>query len=263
MRWTVVLPFLCHFAIAEELAFPSPAASAELAFPLGNGALFSRLAGDTKRETFPLWTELAKIDQPADPKKPSLGFTGTARAELIFDWLDAEGEATGYQRQLHLTDGLATVTFKRGGAGFTWTTFISKPDELLVLHLRTDKPGSLSFRVQLDAKGRKAKVEDRRILFVEDKDFATRAWVYPMESDVTPGENEITVKGEGEALILLAATADAAKIPRLPDRIKALTGEGHPDTFALWNGLLERHRKAYREANQAATFPGHLDAVRK
>lgn len=263
MRWAAVLPLLCHFAMAEELTLPSPAASTELAFPLGNGALFTRLGGALEREGFPLWANLEKADLPADLKRPGLGFAGITRAELTFEWLDAAGESTAYQRRLDLNDGLAVVSFQRGGAGFTWTTFISEPDDLLVLHLRTDKPGALAFRVQLQAMSGKATVEERRMLAVQDQGFAARAWVYPMESEVTPGEHEITVKGEGEALVLVAATADVGKIPRLPERVKALTGEGHPDTFALWTGLLERHRKAYREANPAATFAGYLDAVRK
>ena len=261
-----MLPLLCHFAMAEELTFPSPAALPELAFPLGNGALFTSICGDTKYETFPLFTDLAKAEQPSDPKKPALNFTGTSRAVFTLDWLDDKTPATNYQRRLNFTDGTCVVTFNRGGAGFTWTTFISKPDDLLVLHLRTDKPGALSFRIQLgakDGKETKAKVEDRRILALQNKDFAARVWVYPMESDVTPGENEITVKGEGEALVLLAATTNADKIPLLPDRVKALAGENHPDTFALWTGLLERHRKTYREANKTATFAGHLATTRK
>ncbi|MEK7953174.1 glycoside hydrolase N-terminal domain-containing protein [Luteolibacter soli] len=268
MRWTVLLPLLCHFAMAEEVTFPSPSPSPELDLPLGNGALFTRISGDTKYETFPLFTDLAKAEQPADPEKPGLNFTGTSRAVVTLDWLDDKVPATNYQRRLNFADGTSVITFQRGGAGFTWTTFISKPDDLLVLHLRTDKPGSLNFRVELAAKtrnenGQRAKVEDRRILAVQYNDFAARAWVYPMESEVTPGENEITVKGEGEALILLAVTTDATKIPHLPDRLKALAGEDHPDTFALWTGLLERHREAYQAANKAATLAGHLDAVRK
>ncbi|RYD67071.1 MAG: hypothetical protein EOP83_03580 [Verrucomicrobiaceae bacterium] len=249
MRWTLVLPLLCHLAMADDLTFPSPAPSPELTIPLGNGALFTSIGGDPKYETFPLFTDLAKAEQPVDPKKPGLNFTGTSRAVFTLDWLDDEAPATNYRHRLNLTDGTSVVTFKRGGAGFTWTTFISKPDDLLVLHLRTDKPGSLNFRVQLtakDGKETKAKVEDRRMLVLQDKDFAARAWVYPMESEVTPGENEITVKGEGEALVLLAVTTDKEHILHLPDRIKALAGEDHPDTFALWTGLLKRHSENAR-----------------
>jgi hypothetical protein len=263
MRWIAVLPLLCHFAVAEELTFPSPAASTELAFPLGNGALFTRLDGAMKREAFPLWLGLENANPPATPERPGLGFAGITRAEFTFEWLDAAGEVKDYRRRLDLKAGTAVVTFKRGGAGFTWTTFISKPDDLMVLHLRTDKPGALSFRVQLQATSGKAKVEDRRMLALRDQDLAARAWVYPMESEVTPGENEITVRGEGEALILLAATADAGKIPALDGRIVKLAGEGHPDTFALWTGLLERQRETHRKANPAATFAGYLDEIRK
>jgi len=273
MRWIALLPLLCQLATAEDIIFPSPGAFPETMFPLGNGTLFTTISGDTKYDTFPLLTDLepAKPDQPADPKKPALNFDGTSRAVFTLDWLNDPAQGTDYKRQLNLTDGTCVVTFQRGGAGFTWTTFISKPDDLLVLHLRTDKPGALNFRVELAAKdvkdgnGTKAKVEDRRMLALQNKDnkFAARVWVYPMESEVTPGENEITVKGEGEALILLAATTDANKAPHLPDRLKALAGEAHPDTFALWNGLLERHRKTYQEANKAATLAGHLEAIRK
>jgi hypothetical protein len=273
MRWTLLLPLLCHVAVAEDLTFPSPGAFPVTMFPLGNGTLFTTISGDTKYDTFPLLTDLepAKPDQPADPSQPALNFDGTSRAVFTLDWLDDPARGTHYKRQLNLTDGTCVVTFQRGGAGFTWTTFVSKPDDLLVLHLRTDKPGALNFRIELGAKdvkdgnGTKAKVEDRRMLALQSKDnkFAARVWVYPMESEVTPGENEITVRGEGEALVLLAATTDMSKAPHLAGRIKALAGEGHPDTFALWTGLLERHRKAYQEANKAATFAGHLDAIRK
>ena len=268
MRWTVVLPLLCHLAMAEDLTFPSPAPLPDLMFPLGNGTLFTSIGGDTKYETFPLFTDLdpAKAEQPADPKKPGLNFTGTSRAVVTLDWLNDEAPATNYKHRLDLADGTSVITFQRGGAGFTWTTFISKPDDLIVLHLRTDKPGALSFSVALgakDGKETKARVEERRMLALQSKDFAARVWVYPMESEVTPGENEITVKGEGEALVLIAATTDANKASHLPDRLKPLTGEDHPDAFALWTGLLERHRKAYQAANKAATFAGHLDAIRK
>ncbi|HEY1123103.1 MAG TPA: glycoside hydrolase N-terminal domain-containing protein, partial [Haloferula sp.] len=249
MRWTLLLPLLCQSAMAEDLTFPSPAPLPEMMIPLGNGSLFTSISGDPKYETFPLFTDLAKAEQPADPKQPGLGFTGTSRAVVTLDWLDDEAPATNYQHRLNLADGTSVVTFKRGGAGFTWTSFISKPDDLMVLHLRTDKPGSLNFRLKLSAKtknenGLDAKVEDRRILAVQYQDFAARMWVYPMESEVTPGENEITVRGEGEALVLLAVTTDKEHVPHLPDRVKKLTGEDHPDTFALWTGLLERQRES-------------------
>jgi hypothetical protein len=80
-----------------------------------------------------------------------------------------------------------------------------------------------------------------------------------MESEVTPGEGEITVHGEGEALILVAATSDPAKIAQLPDRMKALGfgGKEHPDIQAIWTGLLERQKKA----SAAPDLPAYLKVL--
>jgi len=230
---------LCPIASAGEISFPRPATSDDLAFPLGNARLGTLTAGKTDTEILPL---LENPKSPAiDPAKPGAGFTGTKLGELRFQWLDADKEVTGYQRKLDLANGIAVTTFKRGTAGFTWTSFMSTSDDLLVLHLRTDKPGFLSFRVRLQQGETPAKVEDRRVLALP----TARAWIYPMESEVTPGDSEITVRGEGEALILIAATSDPEMQRALPDRLKALGfgGKEHPDVFAVWNGLLERQRR--------------------
>jgi hypothetical protein len=82
-----------------------------------------------------------------------------------------------------------------------------------------------------------------------------------MESEVTPGDGEITVHGEGEALILVAATSDPAKVAQLPDRMKTLGfgGKEHPDIQAIWTGLLERQKKSAA----AGDFAGYLKALSK
>jgi hypothetical protein len=239
---------------AEELAFPSPAATSDLAFPLANGTLGTLAAGSTATETLPL---LGSPRSPAaDPAKPGAGFTGQPLGDFRFEWLDAAAPVTAYRRQLDLATGIATTTFNRGGAGFTATTFVSRPDDLLVLHLRSDKPGFLSFRVRLTRGDVLPAIEDRRILVLPQ----ARAWIYPMESEVTPGDGEITVHGEGEALILVAASPDPDRIAKLPGRMKALGfgGNGHPDVQLVWTGLLERQRKA---PAPAANFPAYLKSL--
>jgi len=235
----VLLPTLVT-AHAGELAFPAPAATRESAFPLANGKLGTLVSGSTGTEILPL---LATPKSPAaDPARPGATFTGEVLGELRFEWLDAAGPVTDYRRQLDLATGIATTTFKRNNAGFTATTFVSRADDLLVLHLRTDKPGFLGFRVRLTHGETKPALEDRRILVLPQ----ARAWVLPMESEVTPGDGEITVHGEGEALVLVAATADPQQIGQLRDRTKALGlgGPEHPDLQAVWTGLLERQQQA-------------------
>lgn len=242
-------------ARAEPLAFLAPAATPELAFPISNGQLGTLASGSTGTEVLPLLA--APKSSAADPARPGARFTGELLAELRFEWLDAAGPVTDYRRQLDLATGIATTTFKRNTAGFTATTFVSRADDLIVLHLRSDKPGFLGFRVRLAQGETKPAIEDRRVLVLPN----ARAWVYPMESEVTPGDGEITVRGEGEALILVAATSDPAKIAKLPDRMKALGfgGKEHPDLQAVSTGLLERQRKSAPPL--APDFPGYLRAL--
>lgn len=255
MRLIAALLFTLASARGGELAFPAPAASRELSFPLSNGKLGTLAAGSTATEVLPLLETPASA--AADPAKPGAAFTGKPLGEFRFEWLDAAGPVTHYRRSLDLATGIATVTFNRNTAGFTATTFVSRPDDLLVLHLRTDKPGFLSFRVRLAHGETKPAIEDRRILALQQ----ARAWVYPMESEVTPGDGEITVHGEGEALILVAATSAPEKVAQLPDRMKALGfgGKEHPDIQAIWTGLFERQNKTAA----APDFGAYLKALSK
>lgn len=237
----------------RPITFPSPALTPDLAFPLANGKLGTLVSGNTGTDVLPLL--LTPESTATDPAQPGAGFTGKPLGELRFEWLDAAGPVTHYRRQLDPVTGILTTTFKRNTAGFTTTTFVSRPDDLLVLHLRADKPGFLSFRIRLTHGETKPAIEDRRILILPQ----ARAWIYPMESEVTPGDGEITVHGEGEALILVAATSDPAKIARLPGRMNALGfgGDEHPDLQLVWTGLLERQTKAA----PAADFPAYLKTL--
>jgi hypothetical protein len=255
MRLIPVLLLTLALARAGELDFPAPAAAPDLAFPLSNGQLGTLVPGSTGNEFMPLLE--APESAAADPAKPGTGFTGKLLGEFRFEWLDAAGPVTHYRRQLDLATGIATTTFNRSTAGFTATTFLSRPDDLLVLHLRTDKPGFLRFRVRLTQGDAKPALEDRRILVLPQ----ARAWVYPMESEVTPGDGEITVHGEGEALILVAATSDPEKVAKLPDRMKALGfgGKEHPDIQDIWTGLFERQKRS----PAAPDFPAYLKALSK
>lgn len=64
------------------------------------------------------------------------------------------GEVRDYRRELELEQGIARVQFKHGGAQFTREVFVSHPDQALVVHLATDRPGTLSFTAALGSQVR-------------------------------------------------------------------------------------------------------------
>ena len=259
MKWLPVLLLPLALAQGEEIVFEKPAKQAELAFPIGNGSLRAKVKGRTGIEPMAIFPPGGK--HPATTAVPGNAFCGPAWFHFSLEWLgNKDARVTGYKRTLNLAEGTVVTTFQRGGAGFTWTTFASRADNVIVTHLRTDKPGALNFRVTLPTEhDSKVRVEDRRILILNGrsagKPFEARAWVYPMESEVTPGENEITVRGEGEALILLAASRDTGQIKTLADRLKPLGfgGEEHPDVFQVWHGLFERHKAEHLKAMEGAS----------
>jgi alpha-L-fucosidase 2 len=55
----------------------------------------------------------------------------------------------GYRRDLDLMQGVAHTEYQRKGVTYTRDLLVSKPDEVIALHLKADKPGSLSFTAAL------------------------------------------------------------------------------------------------------------------
>ncbi|MDB6077007.1 MAG: glycoside hydrolase family 95 protein [Akkermansiaceae bacterium] len=240
---------------SDRLMLFSPAATP----PSGDGGIFSaespsfavlaaaRKAGAEKRFGW-----LTPSDPPRD------------LAEIRVDWLDGEQPFKDFSRTLDPAQGVVTTRFTRGTSELIGKVFISEADDLTVIHLRADKPGSLSFKIRLERPGRPEatmEVKDRRVLILRGKtneaadapSFEVRAWVFPMESEVTPAEKDISVLGEGEALVLIATAVGKEGSPALTEigtRLQkyGFGGTEHPDISELWDGLLERHLKAHRAA---------------
>ncbi len=57
--------------------------------------------------------------------------------------------ARNYERELDLANAVCRVRYEAEGVGFTREIFASHPDEVIVLRLAANRPGTLSFRVRL------------------------------------------------------------------------------------------------------------------
>ncbi len=64
---------------------------------------------------------------------------------------DVPGNVSDYRRELDLDAGVATVTYRAGGAFFTREVFCSAPANAMVIRLTCDKPGQLSFSAGADS----------------------------------------------------------------------------------------------------------------
>ncbi|MFD0893265.1 glycoside hydrolase N-terminal domain-containing protein [Luteolibacter ambystomatis] len=213
--FALLLSVCCLTASPSELWYPQPAGTEAEAFPLGDGnGQPWRVYGDPKKE---------RIEQ------------GDTRITL--EWLDGDQEPRNYRRALDLDTGVATATWKRGGSTITCTELASLADDVFLIHLLADMPGALGFRTGFAEPG--TKPTGNRGELAASK---SRLWVFPFESEVAPEGNDMVVRGEGEALIVVSTGAGSlAKLAAKYD-----PGAEHPDASKLWHKALEAHVSAHR-----------------
>jgi len=163
------------------LWYRQPAGKWEEALPLGNGRLGAMVFGGVATERLQLNEESLWAGSPVESYPPDFpkhlaevrrllfaGKNAEAQAygvqhltatptsfrsyEPLADlWLDFGGDETcsAYRHELLLADGIARVTFHRGNATITREAFVSAPDDVLVVRVTTDRPGTLDFTVRL------------------------------------------------------------------------------------------------------------------
>jgi hypothetical protein len=165
----------------------------------------------------------------------------TARLSISFPGAEAARDFTRFVRD----DGSRTkCVWKLGAATLARTVLIDRPSGAVFIHLQSDHPGALTFRVTLEtAPGAAARIEDRRqLVAAADGGLANRVWVLPFESDVEPDHGSILVRGEGEAMVIWAF-GDAAAKEKLAGVFAKLAarhdpGREHPDLSRIWRGVL-------------------------
>lgn len=203
-----------------------PATSWHDALAIKTGAFGGRIRGGTSLELITMF----RATPGFDCMNPRVG-------TLVINWLD-EAPPTAYRRSLDRSTGIATISFERNGSRITESVFLSKAESLLVIHLLADKPGALNFRISLLRNA--CRIKDRREL--DSK--GARVWVLPCESDVEADGGGLMVRGEGEALILMAAGGSEDLDRRF--RALAIKHDGlnsFPDPSRIWSGLRQSQER--------------------
>lgn len=67
----------------------------------------------------------------------------------IMLFFDKQKEVTDYSRWLDLKTGITHVRYTVDGVTYNRETFVSTPDQVIVVHLSSNKPGKINFRAQL------------------------------------------------------------------------------------------------------------------
>ena len=307
---------------ATTIWFDLPAKTWLEALPVGNGRLGAMVFGGVASEHLQLneeslWAGAPVEAWPADfPKHLAevrrLVFAGKAAEAEAYGlktltatptsfrsyeplgdlWLDfGNGEtATAYRRELQLADGLARTSFRQGAATLTREVFISAPDDVMVVRVTTDQPGTLDFKTRL-TRSRNAKTTaapggrlrlDGQLVDVEKKDggyednpggsgpggehmkFAARLLAKADRGSVTAEGDQLHLTGATEAVLIFTAATDyhLAKLnfDRSLDPAKICEAILSKAAQRTWPQLLEAHLVEHRSLfNRVALQLGKAD----
>ena len=164
-----------------KLWYTQPAENWVEALPVGNGRLGAMIYGNPLEEIIQLNENTIYAGQPHDNNKPEAKEALPEVRRLIFEGkydeaqnlanqnffkgihgmpyqtagnlklkFHSDSPYTGYYRELDIENAMITTKFHQDGVNFETTAFASYPDQVIVVHLRGDKPGAISFTATMD-----------------------------------------------------------------------------------------------------------------
>ena len=278
-----------------SLWYRQPAAQWVEALPIGNGRLGAMVFGGVPLERFQLNEETLWDGYPRDRHNPEaqaglaevrrLLFEGrnedaTRRAEQSLlgvpcriDSYQPLGDlrlrfpesetAADYRRDLSLADGVASTRYRVNRVWYLREAWCSAVDQVLVVRLRADRPGRISFSAELTR-------ETAAVTLVDEGDlrlcgqiprphhatgenvglcFAARLRVLAKGGRVTDAEDRLEVQGADEVLLLLAAaTSFRGNDPEAQCR-RQLLAAARLSAQTLWQRQRDDHRALFERVS--------------
>jgi alpha-L-fucosidase 2 len=194
-----------------SLWYDKPATTWLEALPVGNGSLGGMIFGGTDKERIQfneqtLWTG----DEIQMGNYQPFG-------DLFIDSPDLK-DATGYRRELDLSEAVHRTVFTANGVKFTREVFSCHPDKVMVIRVNADKPGAVSRTIRLtDTHKAKISATGDTITATGSLEnglaYESRVKVLSEKGKLSTNGNNLTLEGADSATILLAAATDFANSP--------------------------------------------------
>ena len=250
------------FGKEYKLWYNAPATVWEEALPIGNGRIGAMVYGNPLQEVYQLNEESIWSGYPQDWNNPKAANAlpqvreavdrgdyakaselwkanaqgpYTARylpmANLMLDQL-TRGEARNLYRELNISNALSTVTYEPDGVTYRRTSFISYPDQVMVIKIAADRPQAVSLHIRLNSllrytvqtKGEKTLILNGKApAYVANRDYDPHQVVYDdkrgtqfkVQVELLPdgghceaNDSALTVRNANEVVLLLSAVTD-------------------------------------------------------
>ena len=274
-----------------SLWYRQPATQWVEALPIGNGRLGAMVFGGLPAERFQLNEETLWDGAPRDRHNPEAlqGLADVRR--LLFAGRNEEatqcaeqsllgvpcridsyqpigdlhlqfpaGEiAADYRRDLSLRDGVASTRYQANGVGYRREVWCSAVDQVLVIRLRADQPGQITFAAMMDRETAAVTALDAGDLVLRGQiprphpvsgenvglRFAARLRVLARGGRVTAVDDRLEVQGADEALLLLAAATSFRGNDPEAQCQRQLTASACLSARQLWQRHLDDHRTLF------------------
>lgn len=250
------------FGKEYKLWYNAPATVWEEALPIGNGRIGAMVYGNPLQEVYQLNEESIWSGYPQDWNNPKAANAlpqvreavdrgdyakaselwkanaqgpYTARylpmANLMLDQL-TRGEARNLYRELNISNALSTVTYEADGVKYRRTSFISYPDQVMVIKIAADRPQAVSLHIRLNSllrytvqtKGEKTLILNGKApAYIANRDYDPHQVVYDdkrgtqfkVQVELLPdgghceaNDSALTVRNANEVVLLLSAVTD-------------------------------------------------------
>jgi alpha-L-fucosidase 2 len=183
-------------------------------------------------------------------------------------------EPSAYRRELDLDSAISRITYTMDGVTYQRETFASFPDQVIVMRLTADKPGSIHFTAKLDSPHKSAKTElragDQLALFGKVEEggvkFESRLKLVAQGGETTASDTGLTVSNADSATLLLTAATsfinykDISGDPAVLSEAK-LAKASEKDFQQLLDSHQQDHRALFRRVSidlgrtEAAALP--------
>lgn len=272
-----------------KLWYDAPATVWEEALPLGNGRIGAMVYGNPTQEVYQLNEETLWSGYPQDcnnPKaaevlplvrkavnegdyvKASALWKANAQGPYTARYLPlanlmlsqpTEKQSKNIYRDLNISNATAMVTYEADGVKYRRTSFISYPDQVMVVKMEADKKQSVSLDVRLNSLLRyqvKATAQDELLLdgkapsYVANRDYDPRQVIYHDQLGLkfkvkvkllskggtyASGDSLLSIRNADEVTLLLSAATDFYQ-----PEIKL------SDCNRTYEELIDRHLKDYQ-----------------
>lgn len=156
------------------------------------------------------WKYLVQNDEPPAVPRFQADYQPFGDVFLHFQGHD---QPKDYKRELDLRNAIARTSYKVNGTTFTREYFASQPDQVIAVHIKADKPGSVSFEVALGSAHKSSsvrKIDDRTLaLSLKVRNGVLKGESYlrviSLKGKVSIAGNKVSVSGADEVTLYLSA----------------------------------------------------------